>query len=53
MSEEVEVQEQAATNTGAPVLCGSCAGPTHLVTYFGVQFYECDDVEGCGWMIPV
>lgn len=34
-----------------PVYCNACGGSTHKITYFGVEYYECDDVD-CGWMLP-
>jgi len=50
----MDKQEQEAADIKAvsiPVFCQACGGTTHLVTYGGVQWHECDDVDGCGWMI--
>lgn len=52
MSEEEKMVAEIQAASSIPVFCNACGGTTHLATYDGKQWYECDDVEGCGWLKP-
>lgn len=50
MREEEEKKAAEIQSVSIPIRCLACGNTTHLVTYGAQQYYECDDVEGCGWM---
>ena len=51
MSEE-EKKTAEIQSVSSTIRCLACGNTTNLVTYGAQQYYECDGVEGCGWMQP-